>query len=373
MLHKDLEYFAYIGRVITAGDKILNDHELLAWLRFVLPRTKAADKIHNRRSLKARKPEGRIKEICRNGNTLVMFMESSDLTPEEKLKVLAEFDKSLFEIFVPLDVRKEENAIRFEKSLASFREFVWEILRGIDEIHPGRRDAGEEFDSKLMTLPQFLDNPGAIVEKLKDIDTALPNFCRGMGLDDRQTSAVVDEFAYFLFGVSEINWLSDESKRKIIRFQAVIRRYKEKICTPNWEPETAKIIEDLVRYAQGFDNALPPIIRYGRLPDVFDLLSKVPFIHRWYDHFLIMKKRELVARILPRVAMLPLRHIYWLEGNEIKSVDRASIENEIGGFSLGYQSGRIAIKIHRLYHSFSYKLGSRPNPAATAVRQPEKT
>jgi hypothetical protein len=48
------------------------------------------------------------------------------------------------------------------------------------------------------------------------------------------------------------------------------------------------------------------------------------------------------------VAMLPLRHIYWLEGNDIKSIDRASVESEIGGLSLGYVAGRIAIKIHRI-------------------------
>jgi hypothetical protein len=82
------------------------------------------------------------------------------------------------------------------------------------------------------------------------------------------------------------------------------------------------------------------------LPDIFELLLKVPFMHRWYGHFLIMKKRELVARLLPRVAMLPLKHIYWLEGNEIKSIDRASVESDIGGLSLRYQSGRIAIRIH---------------------------
>ena len=51
--------------------------------------------------------------------------------------------------------------------------------------------------------------------------------------------------------------------------------------------------------------------------------------------------------------MLPLRHIYWLEGNEIKSVDRASVEGEIGGFSLGYLSGRIVIRIDRFFHGFS--------------------
>ena len=256
-MHKDLEYFAYMARIITAGDKILNDRELFAWLRFVLPRIKAADKIHNRRSLKGRKPEGRIKEICRNGNTLVMFMESSNLTPEEKLKVLAEFDRSLFEIFSPLDFKEEENAKRFQKSLSAFREYIREKLKGIDEMRPGGRDAIKEFDKKLMALPQFLEDPAAIVEKLKDIDTALPHFCSELGLDDRQTSAVLDEFTFFLFNVSEVNWITDEGKRKIISFQAVIRRYKQKINTG--EPETAKIIDDLVRYAQGFDDALPPI------------------------------------------------------------------------------------------------------------------
>ncbi len=343
-LQKDLEYCAYMGRIITAGDRILNDPELFAWLRFVLPRIKAADKIHNRRSLKARKPEGRIKEICRNWNTLVMFMESSNLTPEEKLKILAEFDRSFFEIFSPIDFRKEENAKEFRKALSVFREFMREKLRGIDEMHPGREDAIKEFDKKLMTLPQFFEDPGAIVEKLKDIDTALPHFCGEIGLDQRQTSAVMDEFAFFLFNVSEVNWIRDESKRKIIRFQALVRGYKEKIN--NWEPETAKIIDALGRYAQGVDHALPPIVRFGSLPDIFELVSKVPLLHRWYERLLIMKKRELVTRLLPRVAMLPLRQIYWLEGNEIESVDRASVENEIGGFSLGYRSGRIVIKIH---------------------------
>jgi hypothetical protein len=334
-LHRDLEYFAYMGRVITAGDKVFNDQELTAWLRFVLPRTKAADKIHNRRSLKARKPEGRIKEICRNINTLVMFMESANLAPEEKLKLLAEFDRSLLDIFNLLDFKKEENRKIFADSLSVFRQFMREKLSGVDK-----------FDAMLAMLLPLLDDPSALVEKLKEMEIALPHLCSEMGLDDRLKSEVVDEFTYFLFNVSETNWIPDEGKRLIIRFQDVVRRYKEKISTEHWEPETAKLIDDLVRYAQGFDNVAPPIIRYGRLPDFFDLLSKVPFVHRWYDHSLIMKKRKLVARLLPRVAMLPLRQIYWLEGREIKSIDRASVEKEIGGFSVGYESGRIAIQIH---------------------------
>jgi hypothetical protein len=352
-LHKDLEYFAYMGRIISAGDRILNDQDLVAWLRFVLPRSKAADKIHNRRSLQARKPEGRVKEICRNGNSLVMLMESSNLTPEEKRKVLAEFDRSLFEIFSPLDFLKEENAEIFRKSLSAFRQFIREKLRGIDARHPGRGASIQEFDNTLSALSQFPGNQGATVEKLKDLDAALPRFCGEMGLDDQQTSSFMDEFAFFLVSVSEIHWITDESKRKLIRFQAVIRRYKEKLNTACWEPDTAKTIDALVRYAQGFDNALPPIIRYGCLPDFFELLSKVPLLHRWYDRLLILKKRELVARLLPRVAMLPLKHIDWLEGGQIKSVDRVSVEGEIGGFTLEHLSGRIVIKLHRLCQDFS--------------------
>ena len=112
----------------------------------------------------------------------------------------------------------------------------------------------------------------------------------------------------------------------------------------------AGIIDDLVRYAQGLDNAPPPMVRYGWLPDIFELLAKVPFMNRWYEPFLIMKKREVVARLLPRVAILPLTHIYWLEGNEIRSVDRASVENEIGGISVEHLSEGIAIKIHCRRH-----------------------
>jgi hypothetical protein len=347
-LHKDLEYFAYMARILTVGDRILNDQELFAWLRFVLPRAKAADKIHNRRSLKARKPEGRIKEICRNGNSLVMLMESSNLTPEEKQKVLAEFDRSFFEIFSLLDFKKEENAKKLQESLSIFRKFILGKLREMGAMHPERREEAKEFDNKLASLCQSPEDPGAIVERLKDMELALPLLCMEMGLADRQISAVMDEYTFFLFNVSEIHWITEESKRNIIRFQAIVRWYKGKVSTANWEPEAAKIIEDLARYAQGVDHALPPIIRYRRLPDIFELLSKVPLVHRWYGHSLSMKKREMVARLLPRVAMLPLKRIYWLEGNEIKSVDRASVENEIGGFTLGYlPSGRIAIRIHR--------------------------
>ncbi len=347
-LHRDLEYLAYVARILTGGEKLLNDRELFAWLRFVLPRTKAADKIHNRRSLKARKPEGRIKEICRNGNTLVMLMESSNLTPEEKLKVLAEFDWSFFEIFSPLDFTKDENAKRFQAALFTFMQFFREELRANDAMPREKRDALKELDDRLLALPQLLNDPGAISENLRSIETTLPRFCPEMGLDDRQAAAVADEFTCFLFDVSEIHWISDESKRKIIGFQDVVRRYKHKIGSANWAPETAAMVDGLARYAQGYDNVPPPIIKWGGLPDIFELLSKTPLVQRRYGRSLTMKKRELVARLLPRVAMLPLKNIFWFENNEIKSVDRAAVENEIGGFSVGHQSGRIAISIHRL-------------------------
>jgi hypothetical protein len=344
-LYKDLAYLKYMAQIFTAGDKVLDDLELFEWLRFVLPRTKAADKIHNRRTLMARSPAGRIKEICRNGNTLVMFMEASNLTLEEKLKVLNEFDKSFFEIFGLLDFKKAENIKRFQESLLAFNQFVWERLKEIDEKHAEKQEAIKEFDHCLKMLPQYLENPGAVIEKLKELDRAAPNFCREMGLGDRQTAQVLDEFAFFLFHISEVKWIADEGIRKIISFQAVVRWYKEKITKGNWEPELAGIIDDLARYSQGCKNVTPPIVRFGRLPDISELLSKAPFIHRWYDDYFARKKRRLVACLLPRVAMLPIRHIYWLEGNEVKGIDRAMVESEIGGLSVENLSGRVVIMI----------------------------
>lgn len=338
-LDKDLEYFWYIGRVLTAGDRVVNDGELAAWLRFVLPRIKAADKMHNRRSLKARKPEGRIKEICRNENTLVMFMECSDLTSEEKSRLLAEFDKSLFEIFSLLDFRGTRSTEIFLESLSSFRQFVREKVEGGNDVM-------RQLDDRLQMLPRMLHDPDALVDGLKEIERSLAGFCSEAGLDRRETHELLDAFTLFLFNVSEVNWITDDGKRKIIRFQTVIRLYKEKMETPDWRPETAAMIDTLVRYAQGIDNAVPPVVRYRGLPDYFELLSKVPLVHRWYDERLNRKKRELVARLLPRVAMLPLSEFDWLEGKGIKSADRASVENKIGGLSVGYRSGRMAITIH---------------------------
>jgi hypothetical protein len=345
-LHKDLAYLTYMANIFSAGDKVLDDLELFEWLRFVIPRTKAADKIHNRRTLMARKPEGRIKEICRNGNTLVMFMEASNLSKEEKLKILNEFDKSFLEIFNLLDFKRDENAEIFQKSLLVFRQTVREHFAEVDENHAGKQNAIKDFESAVQALPQHLGNPDSIVEKLKDIENALPHFCRQIGLGKRESPAVIDGFALFLFNISEVKWITDEGKRKIIEFQKVVRRYKQNLQEGAWEPGLARTIENLARYAQGYRNVSPPIVRFGLLPDISELLSKVPLIHHWYDPALAKKKRKRVARLLPRVAMLPLKQIYWLEGNEIRSADRAMVESEIGGLSVGNTSGRIVIRMH---------------------------
>jgi hypothetical protein len=352
-LHKNLEYFNYMARIITGGDKILNDQELAAWLRFVLPRAKAADKIHNRRSLKGRRPEGRIKEICRNANAMMLFMECSNLSPEEKLRVLAEFDRSFFEIFGLLDFKVEENAKKFHASLAEFRTGLLKKSAAMDAMSLENRNIFEELGAKITALPQFLEDPRALEDMLREIETALPGLSRKLGLDEQQTSAVMDEFSFFLFNVSEVHWMTDEGKRRIIQFQGIIRWYKELIHTADWKPETAQAIEELAQYAQGSNPPIPPIIRYGWLPDIFEVLSKVPFVHRWYDPYLIMKKRELIARLLPRVAMLPIKHVYWPEGKGIKSIDRASIESKIGGLHLEHSSGRTVVRVHRLLPNFS--------------------
>jgi hypothetical protein len=131
----------------------------------------------------------------------------------------------------------------------------------------------------------------------------------------------------------------------------VIRRYKEKISGGNHDPEPALMIEALSRYAQGERGETPPIVRFSGLPDIYELLSGIPLLHRLYDRRLAMSKRRLVARLLPRVAMMPVKEIYWLQGNEVRSAPRAGVEKEIGGIRLEKISGRIAV-IARLHTCF---------------------
>ena len=103
------------------------------------------------------------------------------------------------------------------------------------------------------------------------------------------------------------------------------------------------MIEALTRYAQGDAGQTPPIVRFHALPDVYEFLSRIPFLHKLYDRPLAMRKRRLVARLLPRVAMLPVKDIYWLQGNEVRSMPRAGVEKMIGGIRIEETSGRIAI------------------------------
>ncbi|MEJ2110231.1 MAG: hypothetical protein P8Z37_10025 [Acidobacteriota bacterium] len=350
-LYKDLAYFIYVAKLLTAGDKCLNDWEMFEWLRYVLPRIKAADKIHNRRSLIGRKPEGRIKEICRNGNTLVILMESSNLTIEEKLKVLKEFDRSFFNIFGLCDIRDEANANRFHAALSEFRQFFGEQVSRAGALSPEKAKEIEEFENSIETLSQCLKFPDTVVERLQDVEKGLPVFCRKIGMNDGQISQVVDAFAFFLFNISEVHWITDEGKRRIIQFQAIIRLYKSRINGKSWEPELAPVIDNLARYVQGYSDASPAIRILG-LPDLFDLFSRVPFLHHWYDRFLTARKRKLVARLLPRVAMLPIRNIYWLDGSKIKSVHRDMVEREIGGLTVVNTCRRIVLKVNPLLALF---------------------
>lgn len=367
-LEKDLAYFAYVARVLTAGDTVLDDRELFEWLRFVLPRAKAADKIHNRRSLAARKVEGRIKEICRNANTLVMFMESSNLTPEEKLKVLEEFDRSLLDIFRLPDFREEANARRFRAALSEFAR-----------LFCGHEAAGREFGPALETLPDYLGDPDAMARELGDLEKALPALCRASGLDRPRTTAVLDAFAFFLFQISEANWITDKGKRTLIRFQEIVRRYKEQITAGGWEPEYAGIIEDLARYAQGYEDAPAPVIRISRLPDIRGLASPAACLCRWPERLLAGTGRRLVARLLPRVAMLPLKDIYWLGGRDVHSVDRRAVEGILGGIGVRKRSGRVVLTIHpHLIRSLleqvpsrvTRAIGRRPARGRLPVRPP---
>ncbi|MBN1569869.1 MAG: hypothetical protein JXA73_18640 [Acidobacteria bacterium] len=350
-LFQEIDYLQYVAGCLTAGDKILPDLELFNWLRIIVPLAKASDKIHNRRTLMGRRPKGRIEEICRNGNSLLMFMESSSLTKEHKLKILEEFNKSLLEIFSLMDLKTKDNQ---EKFLASFNVFlrrsIYEKLEGTNLSDKAGQKLDEFVDESHKIFEKTLEDPA------KDINVrlviferqTLPEFLEEIQLNDNTAAEIMDEFSLFLFDVSEVSWL--KCKRKILRFQEVIRRYREKIKAGDWEPKIPGIIEDLVRYSQADNDVLPPIIRSGAKSDIINLLSKVRFVNLLYERYLRnnKKRKELAAAILPRVAMLPLRHIYWLEDDEVKSIDRESVEDRIGGIAVTRQSdGRLFIRVQR--------------------------
>lgn len=340
----EIDYLRYVAGCLTAGDRILPDMETFEWLRAIVPLAKACDKIQNRRTLMGRKPKGRIEEICRNWNSLLMFMESSSLPGEHKLKILEEFNKSLLEIFGLADPGRRENR---ERLLGRLEEFLgrtlYEKVKGAPGADLGRLDAFVG-DSRRM-FEKIVEGP------VRDIEVrmvlferrTLPDFLGEAGLDEGTAAEILDEFSLLLFDLSEVAWL--KGKRQLLGFQQIVRTYRRKIADGGWEPRIPGIVEDLVRYTQGDENVLPPIIRSGAgagrsagLPLVGALRDACRRRSR--------KRRERVAALLPRVAMLPLTRIYWLEGDGIRSVGREAVEDRIGGIDVSRQpDGRLVIRL----------------------------
>jgi hypothetical protein len=337
-LLQEIDYLRYFAGALTAGNKILPDLELFEWLRTFVPLAKASDKIHNRRTLIGRKPKGRIEEICRNGNALLMFMEASALKPQHKLKLLEEFNRSLLEIFNLFDLGKQENAKRFFELLNAFLKNTIPDNSGSCFLGNESRQRLDGFaDDTMKLFAKALQDPekDIRVNLIQFERLSLPEFLKEMQMDENARAAILDAFSLFLFNVSEIAWL--KGKQIIIRFQGIIRRYREQISRGDWEPTLPGVIEDLARYSQADKNIPPPIFQLAGKPNDRGPLSKE------------QKKREFVASILPRVAMLPLKHIYWLEDDEIKSADRESVENHIGGIAVSRRpDGRIVISTSKI-------------------------
>ncbi len=348
-LTQEIDYLRYVAGTMTAGDKILPDMELFEWLRIYVPLSKAADKIQNRRTLMGRRPKGRIEEICRNRNALVMFMEASGLTPEHKLEILDEFNKSLLEIFNLSDLEAPENRERFLALLNAF-------LKDTIPDKSGRRllsaDAKQRLDAFAQKSYAMLDS--AMRDPARDVRVnlllfekrLLPGFLKEMQLDENETASVLDEFNLFLFNVSEVAWL--QGKHHLIEFQDVIRWYRKKISSGDWTPTLPGIIEDMVRYSQGDKDIPQPIFQTEERADISsllpDTLSPDPpnAIYARDDK----QKREFVAGLLPRVAMLPLKHIYWLEDDAVQCIERKRVEDQIGGITVTRQSdNRMVIRV----------------------------
>jgi hypothetical protein len=348
-LLQEIDYLKYVAGTMTVGDKILPNLALYEWLRMYVPLSKAADKIQNRRTLMGRRPKGRIEEICRNGNTLVMLMESSSLTTEQKRKILEEFNRSLLEIFNLLDFEKQENRGMFLASLNVFLKDTIPDKSGARFLRESEKKKLDEFvhDSYKIFDTAMQGPTGAILVKLVLFERKiLPAFFKEMQLDENEIADIMDEFSLFLLNVSEVAWLKD--KQNILMFQKVIRRYREKTSCTNWKPTLPGIIEDLVRYTQADKNVMPPFVQSGGKAGLLNLSSKVPFLAPLHDIYLRhnKKKKEYVASLLPRIAMLPLNHIYWLQDDTVKRIDRELIENYIGGITVARQpDNRLVIHV----------------------------
>lgn len=347
-LLEEIDYLRYVAGCLTAGDRVLPDMETFEWLRAVVPLAKASDKIQNRRTLMGRKPKGRIEEICRNWNSLVMFMESSALSDTHKLKILEEFNKSLLEIFNLDDPGRREDR---ERMLARLEVFLGQTLDGkVRGALPGAA-ARERLDAFAAAARRtFARIPE---EPVRDIGVrlvrferrTLPDFLGELGLDEGTKAEILDEFSLLLFDLSEVAWLKE--RRQLLGFQKVVRVYRERIRAGDWVPCIPGIVEDLVRYTQGDETTLPPILRYGTDADappgrgtLFSALRDA-----WWRRS--RRRRERVAALLPRVAMMPLDRVYWLEGDEIRSAGRDEVEARIGGLDVSRQpDGRLVIRLH---------------------------
>ncbi len=348
-LVQEIDYLRYIAGTLTAGDKILPDLELFRWLRTIVPLAKASDKIQNRRTLMGRKPKGRIEEICRNSNALRMFMEASAMTAQQKLKILDEFSRSLLDIFNLVDLKRLENEERFLALLQAFlNDAILNKSGGRFLGNRSRRRLEEFARDSLALFEKTLQDPTKDIRvKLIQFEKQyLPEFLSEMQLDENEKAAVMDEFNLFLFNVSEVAWL--KGKQNILEFQRIIRRYREKMVRGDWKPELPGILEDLARYSQADRTIPPPLFQSDAPSRVSSFLSKAPFFDSVRDAYwrCSRKRRKLAAEMLPRMAMLPLEPIYYLEDEEVKSADRESVEGLIGGISVARRpDGRLVVAI----------------------------
>lgn len=345
---KEIDYLRYIAGCLTMGDRVLPDMEAFEWLRAVVPLAKASDKIQNRRTLMGRSPKGRIREICRNWNVLVMFMESSALLDTHKLRILEEFNKSLLEIFSLDDPGRREDR---ERMLARLEVFLGQTLDGkVRGALPGAA-ARERLDAFAAAARRtFARIPE---EHMRDIGVrlvrferrTLPDFLEELGLDEGTKAEILDEFSLLLFDLSEVAWLKE--RRQLLGFQEVVRAYRERILAGDWVPLIPGIVEDLVRYTQGDKNTLPPILLHGAGADALPQGGRTLFSalrDAWWRRS--RRRRERVAALLPRVAMMAIDRIYWLEEDEIRSAGRDEVEARIGGLDVSRQpDGRLVVRL----------------------------
>jgi len=348
-LHQEIDYLRYVAATMTAGDKVLPNMDLFEWLRIYVPLSKAADKIQNRRTLMGRKPRGRIEEICRNRNALVMFMEASILTPGQKLKILDEFNKSLLEIFNLCDLQKPENRERFLELLKEFLSVtIPEKSGGRIPGENGKRRFEEFVQDSYAMLDAAMRDPAqdVPVKLLLFEKRQLPAFLKEMQLDDQETAAVMDAFTLFLLEISEVAWL--KGKDTILGFQEIIRCYRKKVSGGDWKPLLPGIIEDLVRYTQGDKNVAPPLVVAAGEEKESGLPAQTPppAATRVLYARNTKKKRDFVAGLLPRIAMLPLERIYWLEEDAVRCIDIKFVEDQIGALSVSRRAdNRLVIQI----------------------------